>query len=409
VVDVSALPAITILGQSVASPGVLEHTGGNYQPVWPSPGLLVWFSTGFGFWINPLVDFMSAGVLPAAQTTVSLPSSVLGDSTPINLSSLPVAGALAGAGSAGPVPPVSQPGTASVTSATRGSASSAANAQAFVGLPYWRPWWNTGGASLLAFDVSSSTSPVLVSTFNFNPTNAWGFSAPLTASGLIYFSHEQSDYRSRTTGWRLNEYLDVIDYTDPANPTLRPAVGIPGQLAGLSSDGAVLYLLGTAMSASGTYSVNGNEGLNACAYDGVGAYLVASLPLPQTWPRPVLVTSGTVYLGRAAVAGRTNSVLEVWALSAQGKFGRQAVAPVTQPVTGLAAFGNLLAAQDQNSAVALFDVTSPAALRSCGHGGPSGCLWYDLNHADGTLERGLWLSLDDYGVVFVPVTAGGAK
>jgi hypothetical protein len=276
-------------------------------------------------------------------------------------------------------------------------------------LPYWRPWWSAGGASLLAFDVSNSGSPALVSTFNFNPTNAWGFRAPLTASGLIYFSHEKSDYASRTAGWRLSESLDVVDYADSAHPTLRPPVSIPGQLAGLSPDGAVLYLLGTALSKSGTYYANDNEGLNACAYDGVGAYLVASLPLPQTWPRPVLVNSGTVYLGRAAESGKTNNVVEAWRLSDQGRFGRQAVAPVSQPVAALAVFGKLLAAQDQNNAVTLFDLTLPSAFRLCGHTGPAGCLWYDLNHADGTLDAGLWLSLDDYGVAPVPVTGTAVR
>ena len=403
VVDVSALPAITLLGQSVVSPGDSARTDGNYQPVWPAPGLLVWFSTGFGLWINPLVDSISAGVLPGAGRTVSVPNSILGSSAPINLNPQ------SGAGATGAMLPTLQLATARLTSATRGSQLAVANSQAFLGLPYWRPWWNAGGASLLAFNVSDPASPALVSTFDFNPANAWGFSAPLTASGMIYFSHEQSDYVSRKTGSRVSEYLDVVDYSDPAAPTLRPAVGIPGQLAGLSADGTVLYLLGTAIPTLGIYYPSDYEGLNACAYDGVGAYLIDSLPLPRTWPRPVLVDSGTVYLGRAAAAGKTNNALEAWRLSDQGQFGRRALAPLSQPAAALAIFGNLLAAQDQNNAVSLFDTTKPSALRPCGQGGPPGCLWCDLNHADGTLASGLWLSLDDYGVAPVPVTAPPVK
>jgi hypothetical protein len=46
--------------------------------------------------------------------------------------------------------------------------------------------------------------------------------------------------------WRVRDFLDVVDYTDPASPTLRPAVNVPGQLAGLSAAGSMLYLLGTA-------------------------------------------------------------------------------------------------------------------------------------------------------------------
>jgi hypothetical protein len=74
-----------------------------------------------------------------------------------------------------------------------------------------------------------------------------------------------------------------------------------------------------------------------------------------------------------------------------------------------AAFGKLLAAQDQYNAVTLFDTTSPSWLRLCDEGRPPGCLWSDLNHADGSLEAGLWLSLDDYGLASVPVAAPAAK
>jgi len=380
-----------------------------YQPVWPAPGLLVWFSTGYGFWINPLVDSVSAGVLPANDATVSLPGAALGHSAAIRLIAQTANGAAptpsANAGSVTALPPSVQLAIANPASSTRLSQSSTTSAQAFLSLPYWRPWWNVGGVTLLAIDVRAPASPALVSTFNFNPTNAWGFSTPFTASGLIYFTHEQSDYLPRSEDWRVSECLDVVDYSDPTTPTLRPAVSVPGQLTGLASDGAMLYLLGTAVSASGAYSPNDNEGLNACAYDGVAAYLVTSLSLPQTWPRPVLVSSGAVYLGRAAAAGKTNNTLEAWSLSTQGHFTRQALAALSQPVSALAVFGKLLAAQDENNAVTLFDTTSPSALRSCGRGGPPGCLWADLNHADGALNTGLWLSLDDYGVAAVPLNS----
>jgi hypothetical protein len=65
--------------------------------------------------------------------------------------------------------------------------------------------------------------------------------------------------------------------------------------------------------------------------------------------------------------------------------------------------GELLAAQDGNSDVLLFDASSPSSLPQCGKGGPPGCLWFDLNAADGSLGAGLWLPLDDYGVVSVPI------
>jgi hypothetical protein len=371
VLDVSALPAISILGQTAISSETAA--GGTFDAIWPSPDLLVWFSSGFGIWFNPLVGGAPVGMLAAA-------------------------------GAASP--------PAQVSSSTYPQLSTV-NSQPLLANPYWRPWWGGGGARLLALNVRDPAIPQLISTVNVNPTNAWGFSRPFTAQGLIYFSHQQSDYvtisahaRSGQSSmdWRVSEWLDVIDYADPANPTIHPSVSVPGELAGLSEDGAMLVLLGAASPGSAV-PVNNREALNACAFDGVAAYLVDSLVLPQTWPRPVLVNHSRTYLGRAAANGATNNTLEAWDLSSKGRFVRLAVASVDQPVPALAIFGDLLAAQDGTAAVSLFDVSTPSALRLCGQGAPAGCLWFDLNRAAGALNSGLWIPLDDYGVTFVPVTA----
>ncbi|HVM50183.1 MAG TPA: beta-propeller domain-containing protein, partial [Candidatus Acidoferrum sp.] len=411
VVDVSALPALSIVGQTVASPPTSNLGGGNYQPVWPSPGLLVWFNTGFGFWINPLVDSGATGVLPLAGTTVALPTLALGHAAPISLTPTLPAGAptvLASAGSGAALGPLSlQLGLPRSKALAAQPAMPAL--QAFLRLPYWRPWWSSGGATLLAFDVSNPAGPGLVSTFDFSPTNGWGFSAPLAAQGLVYFSYEQPQTTWPVTVWRASDSLEVVDYTDPANPTLRPGVNVPGQLAGLSPDGSMLYLLGNAISTFGGFFPTSPQGLNACAYDGVSAYLVASLQLPQSWPQPLIISSNMVYLGRADATGGSNNTLEAWALSSQGQFKRQALAKVAQPLSALAAFGSLLAAQDENNNVSLFDASLPTALIGCGQGGAPGCLWFDLNRAAGALGEGLWLSLDDYGVAAVPYVAPAAN
>jgi hypothetical protein len=143
--------------------------------------------------------------------------------------------------------------------------------------------------------------------------------------------------------------------------------------------------------------------------------------LPDTWPRPVLVSGTNVFLGRAnqrspywgigpvmplgGVAGDGSgagddsaSALETWFLSNAGKFTQSGRVAVTAPVSALAAFGPLLAAQQTDNAVVLFDATDGAALRQTGRSQPTGCLWFDLNHADGALGRGLWLPLGVFGV-----------
>ncbi|PWU11691.1 MAG: hypothetical protein C5B50_22865 [Verrucomicrobia bacterium] len=404
ILDVSSPPAIQTI--SVTTITNQNPASGTFQALWPTPDLLVWFSTGFSFWINPILDARPLGtaapgfarpgfagspplVTPGSGGlggTLTIPGNVLGHSSPItNIGPTALTG-LTGPTSARPPALVS------------GS---------FVSIPYWWPWWNIGGARLLAFDVTDASNPQPVSDFTFNPTNSWGFSKPFVAGGMIYFTHEQwntptdANGSSGSSDWFVSDYLDVLDYSQPASPTARPSIPVPGQLQGLSSDGSLLYLLGTAGARNGISDEN-IEALNACSYDGVSVYLVDSLALAQTWPRPILVNSGTVYLGRSSGDVTATNTLEAWTLTLQGHFARQATVKVSQPIYALGVFSGLLASEDVNNTVTLYDASSSSSLPQIGQGRSSGCLWLDLNNADGTLDSGLWIPLDDYGVSFVP-------
>jgi hypothetical protein len=347
-INVGSLPAAAIVGECSAK---LTQTtlSGECQALWPKPGLLVWHSAGFNYWINPMVDGRVASP-----------------------------GVMAGQGGA-PAP---------------GAASGA-----FAGMPYWRPWWNSSGVSLVSFDVSQSESPVLRSEFKFDQPAAWGFSVPMASEGLVFFSHQLSEQSSSANGeWKVADFLDVIDYADASLPTARPAVSAPGQLAGVTDQGALLTFVGPLSSVSQSDNLY-RESAHACAYDGVSLYVVDSLTLPTTWPRPVVVSGRTIYLGRAASEGKTNHLVEAWNLSSGGNFGRRASAPVSAPIAALASFDGLLAGTDFGNGLFRFDVTDPAALRPLGASSLAGCLWFDLNRADGSLDLGLWVPLDDYGVV----------
>ncbi len=357
VLDVSALPEIRIMGKTEIAAGDTGASG--YEAVWPASGLIVWVSTGSGYMFGPMME-----------------------------------GAVAGA----------NPATAAATGVSSGVATGVAT-----GL-FWNPWWSMGGVQLLAVNVGDPSQPEFVSEHQVNPDSGWGFSAPFTAQGMIFFSHEQSAYVTAAASrwqvvseWRVSEFLDVVDYADPAFPTARPSVSIPGQLAGLSLDGTMLYLLGPAFTRYGTLMSGDAEAVHACAYDGVGAYLVSSLPLSPTWPRPVRIDGTRVYLGRASADDKTASQVEAWGLNAAGFFVRQAVAALDQPVSVLACFGGVLAAQDETGAVTLFDTAVPSVLRPCGTGAAASGLWYDLSRAAGSIADGVWIPLDDFGLAVVPV------
>ena len=353
------------------------------QPVWPRPDVLVWVGGGFNFWQWP-------------------------------------------------VPGVAAPGVADA---------------AFV-----RPWWPFRGGSggqLIAFDVGDPASPQFASEVNLATSNWWSFSKAFTADGLVYLSHQTSELlpwlsplsptpqvggAAAVAGdpviidpapppvgtWISRSYLDVVDYADARQPLVRQPINIPGTLNGLSHQGSVLYTVGTHLQTNAMS--DWTEHLDASAYDGVSAHWIDSLALPNVWPRPLLVVETNLFIGRSGYtnggwvgpvgvalggAGTPDAgshFLETWHLSIAGKFTKAGSATLACPATALANFGPLLAAQETDNTVALFDASHGAALRLVGQGQPSGCLSPDLFHADGQLGRGLWVPLGAYGVAKIPAS-----
>jgi hypothetical protein len=360
VLDLSALPSVSISGQVSVAVDV-PPWGGSWEAVWPKSDVLVWAGGGLNFWWLP-------PIFPAAG----------------------------GVGVVGGAPAIA-----------------------------WPIWGFGGGGQLLAFDVSHPAAPKFDSEVNLATNAWWSFSKPFSSGSLVYLSHSASEFlpavqspgTSPTGGplppggtggnpsntvpgcWVQRFYLDVIDYIDPLTPTVRKPVNIPGTLSGLSGAGELLYTTGVHATNAIT---DWRQWLDASAYDGVAAHLVASLALPDAWPHPLLVADTNVFLGRPGYNySNTNLVahqLEAWTLQASGSFGLLGKVTLPLPASTLITRGSLLAAQETDNSVALFDDSNPAALLPVGRGTPSGCLWFDLNQADGTVARGLWIPLGVYGV-----------
>jgi len=296
----------------------------------------------------------------------------------------------------------------------------------------WRgPWWGgSGGGIFFAFDVTDVAAPSFASEVNLSASgNWWAFSSAFTADGLVYISHQGSEFLEgvlppdqpkpvppvitdpktpesavieppRPIGtWITRYYLDVIDYADAKTPTVRKPVNIPGMLQGLSHNGAVLYTTGAHWDANGI--TDWSEWLDASAYDGVSASLVTSTAL-QDWPHPILLKNGNVFVGRAKTSDSAPARLEVLRLDDAGKFAQVGSTELATSANTLIAFGDLLAVQ-QDRHVTLFDASNPGALVTRGTSEAQGCLWYDLKNADGDLTRGLWLPLNEYGVARIPL------
>jgi hypothetical protein len=331
VVDASKLPELSVVGREAVRADVPPWTG-DWEAVWPKPGIVVWVGGGADYWWwGPwLSDFTEPGRLGG-------------------------------------------------------------------GMMLWSPVMRTGGGHLLAFDVSTATDPKLLSELNLEDTNTWSFSKPFTEGTLVYLTHRQPEAppKSDDGTWVHRYYLDVIDYADPASPTLRKPLNVPGTLQGISHVGEMLYTT--------RWDTNGvTEWLEASAYNGVNVSLVASLPLPEAWPRPLLILDTNVLLGRAKYAvdatGESEYRLETWTLASNKEFKLLGALKLEQPVSTLVARRNLLAAQDAQGSILLFDATQPASLVPVGGESVSGCFWSNLKYSDGDLNRGLWVPMGMYGV-----------
>ena len=195
--------------------------------------------------------------------------------------------------------------------------------------------------------------------------------------------------------WFEHHYLDVVDYAVPTNPVVRTPVNVPGPLEGIAYDGALLYTVGQRAATVGGAAQS--SWLDATAYDGVEAHLVDSLALPDQWPHPLLVHGASIFLGRPAPDTNSAPQIEAWTLPDTGRFLKLGRAALSEPAQNLAAFQDLIAVQNSNE-VQLFDVSNPSAPTSIGSGGPGGCAGFNLEYADGSAARGLWLPLGDFGV-----------
>lgn len=195
--------------------------------------------------------------------------------------------------------------------------------------------------------------------------------------------------------WVTKYYLDAVDYADPTSPTVRPPVNLPGTLRGVAAGGALLFTTGPHWDEK--WQTDWTEYVDACAYDNVQVSLVASLKQPTAWPHAVSVHDGIVFLARPDEAPSTGGTLEAWSLNQSGAFELRGKLTLATPANQLANVGTALLAQTSPDIV-LVDAADPAAIKVVGSGAPGGCVWADLTSAAGSIEGGVWIPLSDYGL-----------
>ncbi len=383
VIDTTQLPNLVILGQTTFNTGSLPS--GNLQALWPQPGTLAWVGARQQNWFWPLL-----GASPTSGALMVYPGSWFWNSSGIQLWTFNVSR---------PDAPVLD---SSFTVATNGW-SDGGVATATNGLVYLsHSVWNFGALPGLPipvlqtldthFPVVSSRAPVS------DPAPLTG--APGTAPARLKSAQKPNTAISTPAlfpaefTWSQGDYLDVVDLTVPTLPALRPAVNIPGPLAGVSREGNVIY--------TSSSSWQTGQTLEALAYDGVTAYQVASLPLGTDWDVSPLIFDETIFAAQNNSGENATNWLTAWTLTDQATFQRLGGTTLAAPISALAAFKTLLGVQAGNG-ISLFNAAQPAALQTLGSGSPAGCLWPSLTGADGNVSAGLWSPLGDYGVFFIGV------
>lgn len=348
IMDLTQLPEIAVVTQSGATVTELQW-GATFDAHWPGTNVLVWAEKGGSYYWYDVV------MLPAVVP-------VRGGGGVPGLPSTPVAGTQ---------PP-----------------------------PFWYPYGGGAGTGrLLAFEPSSARW--LPEVTSLGGPDAWAYSLSYAASGLVFTSHTTYDVVSNTVDgvvyqqWMARYWLDVVDYADPGTPTVRPKVSLPAELIGIAQGGDVLCTKG--MNTWQTNDLSGQQWLAAVAYDGVEAHLADAMPLPTTWPQPVLVKDDLVYLARVST-NYTTADLEVWEVtSARGTWARLGSAAIGTGFYSMSAVGAYLGLTDGRT-VNLFDVSVPSKPRVWLKGQFDGCVSGSIDHADASTQWGVFLPLGSYGV-----------
>lgn len=296
-------------------------------------------------------------------------------------------------------------------------------------MPGYYPWYGGQEARYIAFNVSEDANPSLISQVTLSDTNRWGFSQVFAQNSLLYVTHQESEFipvlatmpPTDATGgtvkpttviydtngptygsWVYRYYLDVVDFTDPANPMTRKPVNVPGSLAGISHQGAVVYTAGYHWKPDAT--TDWSMWLDALAYDGVSAHYVDSMAL-SSGAHPIAMSGDNLLIGNADTTTNNLNTIATWILGDNAKFTRLGATTLKSPADSLVLFGDLLAVHDYTGAYLLYDATNPVKPKFLTSSDNNGCYWANLSKADGALNRGLWLPLGVYGVKVIPITA----
>lgn len=369
--DLSALPKLKKLSQ--ASGAVSVQNWGEFTPLWPSPGTLVWTAAG---------NYIDPSVYDTANQ----------DSTGGDVLTISIA------------------------------------------RPIYFGWWGAWTQEFMAYKVGTPEKIAFASKFELSPSEGASIETTQAGAGLVLASEVQY-WDPKSTAGSASEvgkhFLRVLDYSEPTAPALRDErVNIPGRLVGLGREGRLLYTQGSDVDLT-TGETKDGAALHASAWDGTEVHLVSTLPLPSasaafafsgsqiayvdsqpayTWAPPGQITLFSSIIGIGSypwwgsyVENSKLSSLHVLSLTDDGKFTEYGSIEIGHDY-GLNLFADLAVTRPDWHSVRLLDLSNAMAPTDLGSVTLPGWIYPQMEHADGGLDSGLAIPVGAYGVETISIT-----
>ncbi len=258
---------------------------------------------------------------------------------------------------------------------------------------------------LIAVDVSLATQPAILSNLILQPEAAWRFSDPHLLNDQIFISYETSRWleSDRISG----SFLQVIDYSEPSAPELRPAIGFPGQLEGLVEEDPETIVLYSRLSIQIDsphpwipFLLNENV-FQVSVYDGVNVFLLDEFIFDSPDFAQVVFSKGHLYIAMAKNAANEPEIIHLF-LNDDGQLEELPSLTLESPAQDIAVLFDLLTVISHGR-FSVTDIADPFQIPPFQQFAISPIIGFNLDFAKVDRTERIWLPAGVYGVESVAV------
>ncbi len=291
--------------------------------------------------------------------------------------------------------------------------------------PYWPYWPRPSEKKFFTFDVTAPDAPVYLGAPSVQSKSYANFSDVFCADGKLFLTHQyiwpiyyiqpillaenidgtlKSDSQNLSTLYGRH-FLDVLDFSTPSAPVVRPPVSAPGVLEGIARQGTRLFFIGPDYQADGHPKSNAYQVVHAGKYDGTKVTLAATLNT-GTYYSGLIAMEDRLFISNAKPRNGDLAQIDTWLSLYEYSDGAgftllsEIIATFGTP----AVFGDLLLSREYTGygyGFRAVDFSNPNQIRLLGYF-PIGWSYTDPNTGTGTPTEGFWFPLGIYGTLHIP-------